>query len=308
MPAATLSPDPGVARPLWGLLPSPRGLASRSQHCLPTREVTTRVQAPCGLRAGGAPLPDGGDGSGQPWGGAHRPHPLALAPGAVLRARGGPARSCPSRWAAWRAWAFCGVGLCAWQGPRCPSGPPAGPPPASALRRGFQAAHWRKPPHALPVLRTLWSAQEVAAGAAPPPRPQEVCGGGWAGGGGPSAHTFPGSSCRLALLPPCASAPPGLVWDPAPAERPLFSSSSVNPGVSCPVPSPTRASPLPRPSRGSCAGICEDRVCWLWCRLRCAGAAPLPPALPPAPLPPGAGQLRPSPEGPHVPWGARPQS
>lgn len=132
--------------------------------------------------------------------------------------------------------------------------------------------------------------------------------GGWAGGGGPSAHTFPGSSCRLALLPPCASAPPGLVWDPAPAERPLFSSSSVNPGVSCPVPSPTRASPLPRPSRGSCAGICEDRVCWLWCRLRCAGAAPLPPALPPAPLPPGAGQLRPSPEGPHVPWGARPQS
>lgn len=64
----------------------------------------------------------------------------------------------------------------------------------------------------------------------------------------------------------------------------------VNPGVSCPVPSLTYSSPLHVVGRGSCAGICEDRVLWPWCCLRAVCPAlcrlrPSPPA-PPLPAPP----------------------
>lgn len=79
----------------------------------------------------------------------------------------------------------------------------------------------------------------------------------------------------------------------------------VNPGVSCPVPSLTYSSPLHLAGRGSCAGICEDRVLWPWCCPRAVCRRPQAPPRPAGPAPlrsrPGQQELRsqlcPSPEG-----------
>lgn len=62
----------------------------------------------------------------------------------------------------------------------------------------------------------------------------------------------------------------------------------VNPGVSCLVPSLTYSSPLHLAGRGSCAGICEDRVLWPWCCPRAVcrrPQAPPPPQAPPLSAP-----------------------
>lgn len=86
----------------------------------------------------------------------------------------------------------------------------------------------------------------------------------------------------------------------------------VNPGVSCLVPSLTYSSPLHLAGRGSCAGICEDRVLWPWCCPRAVcrrPQAPPPPRRPrPSPLQAGAaGAVKPalplSRGGCASPWG-----
>lgn len=125
-----------------------------------------------------------------------------------------------------------------------------------------------------------------------------------------------GASCRVFLPPPRLLPPPASCSSPVqlvaagttvlPLSGLLFLLFLfVNPGVSCPVPSLTYSSPLHLAGRGSCAGICEDRVLWPWCCPRAVCRRPQAPPRPAGPAPlrsrPGQqglrSQLCPSPEG-----------
>lgn len=148
---------------------------------------------------------------------------------------------------------------------------------------------------------------------------------GWKGPAGPSAVDLrvlagPGARAAGSSLPPPRLPPPpspSLLLFPRPAggcgDHGAAAKWSflfllflfVNPGVSCPVPSLTYSSPLHLAGRGSCAGICEDRVLWPWCCPRAVCRRPQAPPRPAGPAPlrsrPGQQELRsqlcPSPEG-----------